>query len=348
MRLHAMGEYGESNLNDVAYIRLLNPLSFLARKDNYELTYDDDYQEYMDSDIFFVQRTWKKNITLEYIEKFIFDIKKMNAKFIYEIDDNLLDLDCISLESKMAIRLMAKNADIIIVSTEQLKQRMAIFNKSIAIIPNFLSLNNIGSKSDYCKETNNRIKIGYFGTFSHQQDFQMILLPLMKILAKYKDCVDFEIVGALSDQSILSQLPNTRIIPLGNNSRYDMFWKWIKRNVNWDIGLAPLKESKFTICKSDIKFLDYAAMGIPGIYSRHPAYCDTIKNGINGIIVENDVEKWEKAIENMILNKRLREKIVLGASNELYDNRILDYNYHLWEDLIINVKDGNRDSFTYK
>ena len=39
-----------------------------------------------------------------------------------------------------------------------------------------------------------------------------------------------------------------------------------------DFAVAPLVKNKMNLCKSFIKYLDYSALGLPGIYSNISPY----------------------------------------------------------------------------
>ena len=340
IRVHAIGESSNGQLHDVAYIRLYDPLRILQSDGRIVLTTGQDYKEYENSDVFFIERTWNEAISNEHLYEFINYVKDTGKKFIYEIDDNLLDNKDISVSQKNAIRLMAKNADLIIVSTYELKKRMSGLNPHIEVIPNFLSTNYIGARRGKFCFNKQKIVIGYAGTFSHQQDFQMIKLPLMQILKKFENEVLFEVIGVLTDKETLRTLPNVRVIELGEKSRYDKFWGWMCDNIYWDIGIAPLREDEFTKCKSDIKFLDYAALGIAGIYSDHPAYLNTIAPEINGILVKNTCDAWFYGLEKLITNAELIYNIARNAQEELYANRLLDNNADRWWNAIKAVMSG--------
>jgi len=341
VRVHAIGESSNGQLHDVAYIRLYDPLKVLQDKGRIVLTTGNDYTSLKDSNVIFIERTWNDQITNKHIYEFINHIKNSGKKLIYEIDDNLLDNVHIRSAQKNSIRLMARNADLIIVSTEELKKRMLVFNQNIKVIPNFLSIDYISSRRNKFSNDKNKVVIGYAGTFSHQRDFQMIKLPLMQILKKYENKVFLEIIGVLSDKETLRTLPNTKVIELGEKSRYDRYWNWMCNNIYWDIGIAPLKEDKFTRCKSDIKYLDYAALGIAGVYSVHPAYSKTIIPDVNGILVENTCDAWFNGLEKLITNAELRYTIAQNAHDDLYANRILQDNADKWWDAIKSVLAGN-------
>lgn len=334
MWIHAMGEYGPGGLHDVAKIRVYNPLSLLAKDMGYHLTTDSDWKQYSKCDMFWVERYWKYDMSIAETKEFIDFVKKNQKKLIYEIDDNLLDLAAINIQQKARIRMLASAADVLVVSTEELGSRMSCFNSNIMIIPNYLSIQNIGTEPKERKK-NQKVTIGYMGTFSHQADFQMIKLPLLQLLNKYQDRVRLELIGAVSSLGCLAQLPNVTVHNLTGRSDYSSFWSWLNREISWDIGLAPLKLDGFTRCKSDIKFLDYAAMGCCGVFSQHPSYSNTVVHNENGLLCENTVDDWYAKLEQLILDPELQEELREKAVAQLYGSRLLEKNLSKWNDAIV-------------
>ncbi|MEI2421731.1 hypothetical protein V6O07_15755, partial [Arthrospira platensis SPKY2] len=46
-----------------------------------------------------------------------------------------------------------------------------------------------------------------------------------------------------------------------------------------DIFIAPLEDNLFNRCKSGLKFLEYSALGVPGVYSHLEPYQDLVQHG---------------------------------------------------------------------
>jgi glycosyltransferase involved in cell wall biosynthesis len=113
-------------------------------------------------------------------------------------------------------------------------------------------------------------------------------------------------------------------------------------NVNWDLAIAPLAESPFTLCKSDMKFLDYSALGVAGIYSRVPAYEATVNHLETGYLVENDSNAWEAAIEQLLEDDTLCLTLSTNAEEYVRSNRMLEQTAHCWRDAIISTFTASR------
>ncbi len=76
-----------------------------------------------------------------------------------------------------------------------------------------------------------------------------------------------------------------------------------------DVLIAPLDASRFAASKIPIKFLESAAVGAAGIYSRVAPYTDAVVDGETGLLVENREEAWEAALERLYADPELRRRI---------------------------------------
>ena len=78
----------------------------------------------------------------------------------------------------------------------------------------------------------------------------------------------------------------------------------------FSIGIAPLMNDSFSNRKYFIKYLDYARYGIAGIYSNYMPYTLVVNNNDNGLLVGDSVEEWGRALNNLVEDHALREKII--------------------------------------
>jgi hypothetical protein len=96
-----------------------------------------------------------------------------------------------------------------------------------------------------------------------------------------------------------------------------------------DIFMAPLTDNLFNRCKSSIKYLEYSALGVPGVYSRLEPYNSVIKHGVNGLLASND-EEWRDCLVSLIENPELRQSIATNATADLSSNWLLSEHASLW------------------
>ena len=88
-------------------------------------------------------------------------------------------------------------------------------------------------------------------------------------------------------------------------------------NLNVDIGIAPLEKCLFNDCKSNLKALEFAALGIPGVYSDADPY-KNMKYHSDDYFIEN--------LQNLIDDIELRENIYQQDYNTLKDSLYWDDN----------------------
>jgi glycosyltransferase involved in cell wall biosynthesis len=162
----------------------------------------------------------------------------------------------------------------------------------------------------------NELKIGYAGT-PKILEFNLIEPAIEFILNRYPN-VFFELI---CDYKL--NINHERIRYFSPILDYKKFLqKKISRK--WDIGLAPLLENSFNIHKSNNKYREYGACKIPTVYSSVIPYKSTIKNNFTGILVNNTVDEWVKALSLLIENHQLRQEITNNAYQDIFNRYNLD------------------------
>jgi glycosyltransferase involved in cell wall biosynthesis len=79
----------------------------------------------------------------------------------------------------------------------------------------------------------------------------------------------------------------------------------------YGIGLAPMLDDHFHLCKTNLKFRDYAAAGAAGIYTDCALYAGEggVRDGETGLLVANQRGAWAAAIARLAEDDTLRERI---------------------------------------
>lgn len=370
IKIHVLYEYGvDRRPFGSASIRLLRPLSYLhaaagipesnSNSRHLGSRLDHDWNghipgalswghELKPADVVIVQRAWRPDISADLACELVQRIRNQGACFIWEADDNLLDLVIdvpgrhpIRTDAKMAIRHFARAADGIIVSTEHLRERLMMFNRNIMVVPNAIDERLFASRQNrlripYRKEPRT---IGYMGTMTHDADLMMILQPLRETLRKFQNRIEFQIVGGLANRSLLHALQGLphRILDFDGADEYPAFMRWMAENISWDVALAPLEDTTFTRCKSDLKFLDYSALGIPGIFSRVPPYENTVRHRETGYLTDNTPDAWVEAMATLLTNHELRSRIASDSHAYVHSQRTLRQRAHTWQDAILTI-----------
>lgn len=341
------------NPHGSSHIRLLRPFSHPVLSNSFRITWADGLPS-DGVDVVLVERGWRADTTLEAAEQLVSGIRALGAKLIYTLDDNLLDLhSCqpwheFSTDTKRNIvRFFLRQADGVVVSTEPLRQRLSQLNQSIHVVPNALDerlfLPDSGEAPvagrSVSSEQGEVVTIGYMGTHSHLQDLMMIMEPLRAVLRDCAGKVEFQLVGVSDDNRIVRSFDSLpfKVVDVQGNHFYPDFVPWARKNLRWDLAIAPLEDNSFTRCKSDIKFLDYSMLGIPGIYSNVNAYRDSVAHGETGVLCDNHPDAWRDAMMGMIDRSEPRQRMAGKAYGEVSSRRLLCHCAINWKSVIMRT-----------
>ncbi len=137
--------------------------------------------------------------------------------------------------------------------------------------------------------------IGYHGTRAHRDDIAHLAPALTSVMETHPR-VRLEVMMGRhvpDDLGGIARLETPEALPWKAFQQYQA-----TRRIQ--IGLAPLLETPFNRGKSWIKFLDIAAMGGVGIYSRRAPYTEIVEHGVDGLLVGDDPEEWQSALEQLL------------------------------------------------
>lgn len=239
--------------------------------------------------------------------------KKVNIPLIYEIDDMLIDIPSYNYASEYYsknedwVKKCMSICDGMVVSTSVLKERYSEYCKNITIVPNHLPKfiwGDVYPAHEYYEE-GTKIKILWSGSqnhFSHTQltpgstggDFGRELLNFIR---KTTDKYDWYFVGAIP-QELNDIKPKLCHVP----------WKYIfeypkcVKDIEPDIAIAPLIDNSFNACKSNIKMLEFTAMGAAGVYSDVEPYS-------HAAVKAKDDEEMIASVEALANSVDLRKRI---------------------------------------
>lgn len=325
------------------YVRVVLPYTNNKITERFIVTTHSEKPVIDDHDIFLIQRD-ASFLDFDNLKKFVTEIKNKNKKIIYEIDDDLLNNEGMvqrgykkdPYELAKKVIFLAQSADKITVSTSKLREIMSAYNDHVIVVPNSLDenvwrINNQKPPKEKDSEIQhkNTIKIGYIGTQTHQKDLDILVEAIKEVEVKYGSLVTVEIIGAY--QNITPKFGNRVSLP--KNTDYPSFVDWLLKRVNWDIGIIPLYRDDFNLSKSNLKFLEYAALNMAIIVSNISTYSDIAKHGENCLIAENTKSSWFQLIERLILSGEEREKL----SQQSYKDLIKNFTFeNSAKDVIIN------------
>ncbi len=179
------------------------------------------------------------------------------------------------------------------------------------------------------------VRIGFAGSVDRAGDLDAFVAgALRRVRERYGNYVNFDFFGALP--AAAGEL-GARHIPYEND--YGRYRRTMAA-LGWDIALAPLPDTAFHRCKHYNKYIEYAACGVPGIYSDAAVYRRAVRDGENGLLAENTEEAWFEALCKLIEDRPLRRLLRENALAEAGERYSLESAAEVWRGLIDSVPAG--------
>ncbi|MCB8881579.1 glycosyltransferase [Acidisoma cellulosilytica] len=281
-------------LSGCTYIRGLLPLTHAAAGRDIEVTLASAEEALgLKSDILMAQRFAVPD--QESARRLLVHARNSRTPLLYDLDDDLVDLPADHPEAERLRPLAAGIATLLSgvsrvhVSTARLAERLVSLvpggRAAIDIVPNGLDeeLWSLGlgdqGKPEMAALAAAGVQMGpvrilYMGTATHGADLDLILPVLRRLHETFGDRIAVDLVG-VTGPGELPSFVNRVVVPRRAGLSYPAFVGWLMerhRREPWAIGLAPLVDTPFNRCKSSIKMLDYAALGLPTVASDMAAY----------------------------------------------------------------------------
>ncbi len=214
-----------------------------------------------------------------------------------------------------------KAAHLVTVSTPRLKDVYGQYNKNMIVVSNAIDFSKYPTLITPRKD--GIIRLGLFGSNSHYRDWKVISKPLHNILKEFPNvhlCFNTWFKAKGSQGASMDEQELTPVVPdffddLMNHPQVepfagvelDYYHDWLA-DKQVDIGLAPLCDSEFNLAKSNIKYLEFSALHVPGVYQDYEPYKHDIRQGANGYLAKDSLQ-WERCLRTLILDATLRQKM---------------------------------------
>jgi len=186
-------------------------------------------------------------------------------------------------------------ADLIIAGNPYLSNYAKQYNKNVKIIPTTIDTLEYSRLSTKQTDT---ICIGWSGSVTTIQHFNVALPFLIKLKDKYGDKICFKVIG---DNNYINEELNIQGIAWNKEDE-------IKELSSFDIGIMPLPNDKWAEGKCGLKGLQYMALEIPTIMSPVGVNIEIIQDGENGFLADKE-DEWLEKLSLLIENEKLRNTI---------------------------------------
>ncbi len=243
--------------------------------------------------------------------------KAQKVATICHFDDDLLNIDPALGEEiqkrqgdpqvQNARRILLAQSDLIYASTAFLAERygkqfpeQSVFSGMYAPYLDFL----IKEKP---KPKKPPLTVGYMGSKGHQEDLEMIVSALVKVLESNPG-IRFETFGTIEMPSAL-QAFGSRVKAYQTNTDYAGFLNQLAK-LNWAIGLAPLADTEFNRCKAPTQYIEYTTCGIATVASSGHVYAQFTPD--SHILIAQPGQ-WTSQIQQLIEDEALRSTLVANG-----------------------------------
>ncbi|MCU5773299.1 glycosyltransferase [Erwiniaceae bacterium BAC15a-03b] len=211
-----------------------------------------------------------------------------DVKIFMEYDDYIPNLPLKSaFRSKVPkdaisrLRRSVEQADWLVVSTQPLAEAYAPYHHDIRVAKNRLDVNQWGSLQS-ARRQGKKLRVGWVGGSSHTGDLE-ILLPFMKEL---ENDVEWVFMG---------MQPKNVKCEFHVGVPFDYYAEKFAM-LNIDLALVPLEMNHFNECKSNLRLLEFGALGVPVICTDIEPY----RCGLPVARVQNRYRDWMNAIREHI------------------------------------------------
>jgi GT2 family glycosyltransferase/glycosyltransferase involved in cell wall biosynthesis len=322
------------------YIRLIQPLFHPAVVDDFDVRIATaetvfDYE----AEIIVTQRFALSDINTA--NRLAAHTKRIGASLVYDLDDDLLniprthpDARVLRPSSRVARRLV-EIADAVWVSTNAFAERLSAIRPDAVVLENRLDERIWQAPAG--PSLDKPVRILCMGTTTHDHDLALILPALCRLKEEYDDRIKIDIIGMSSGSELPAGL--NRIGPPPSAMRsYPGFVHWLTTaEPGWHIGLAPLLATPFNLCKSPIKAMDYAAMGMVVLASDSPVYRGSVADGPAGLLVPNTAAAWYAALNRLLRDPEQRHAIAARARGAFLTSASLGGNPNERKDALLHL-----------
>lgn len=231
-------------------------------------------------------------------------LKKIKRKFpdtkmIFETDDHIGDwqpsniyADKVKNHSSISAE-HAQISDALVVSTNYLAETLRPVvgsNKPIYVAPNCLK-HDIWKVDSHSLPKNERFRFVYVGGGAHDEDL-LIAYKAFKQLQKTKDGIELIARTGGYKPIWFEETPATQY---GQVNWHISEYPQKLYDLNADCALAPLRDTEFNRCKSNIKWIEWSSIGVPLVASNVEPYRNT-KGDI--VLANNDIESFRAMMEH--------------------------------------------------
>ncbi|MBW2107284.1 MAG: glycosyltransferase, partial [Deltaproteobacteria bacterium] len=246
--------------------------------------------------------------------------KRLGLPTVYEISDNFM-----AFPKSASIREWFQDPMNLATAFQLIQMADAIQGVSDVLLRQFNFLhhdfvvfeNHVTHTREKKPSQNGVVKIGWGGSVGHTDDVAYVA-PVIKALCRTKPQVRFYFMGSKTQFEETfggSHSEQFSYVPPGSMERYYEFVQGL------DLGLAPMLETPYNVCRSDVKFVEYASCGVVPVLSSIAPYQKHVRDGENALLFK-DRRSLAQVLERLTTDPGLIGAVSQGAVEYVGKERI--------------------------
>ncbi|MEA4907964.1 MAG: glycosyltransferase [Anaerolineaceae bacterium] len=270
-------------------------------------------------------------------------LDSQGVPWMYDLDDNFFDVPADTAfgkyvrrpEPQQTLRRLIRGARQVRVYARPLYEQVREYNPHVVQVSPPLDWAHILPRRSSPGDT---VKIVYATSRTRDDELGKIFLPALRKIFTDFPRVELYFLGS----NPLSDLVDERIHFERFTRNYEEYLERFS-SAGYDIGLAPLLDDLFHRSKTNVKFREYGASRIAGVYSNVSVYSDWVTHGHNGLLVENTTQDWYQAIASLIEDTALRQQIQQQAFADVHEHFSEEQFDETWLQMIHQVLEMPRE-----
>ena len=289
-----------------------------------------------EGDLVVVQRDFPRSLDL--YQRVVRRARQLGKRLVYDLDDLLWELPedhpdrqtHYYASALVPMLLAAVEADAVTVATPPLLEYVRALNPNVWLLPNYLNDGIWSLRPPQPPEDKKApVSLGYMGGNSHLPDLLTVLPVMRRLLERYASAITLKFWGLKPPEDLLAY-PNVEWKPLEVPDYYQFAEFFLQQEC--DLFIAPLQSSFFNQGKSPVKFFEYTALGVPGVYSAGTPYQQIVEHGVNGFLAAS-LQEWNECLVRLIDNPSLRYEMAVKAQETVRRDWLLSQNAHRWSEV---------------
>ena len=227
-----------------------------------------------------------------------------------------------------SIDALVRGADLVVVSTEELAAVVRPIARRVVVVPNALdpTIWTPGEPLDDDVRPADEHRVLYMGTLTHGADLALLRDVFTDLTDADGVPIRLEVIGVTEDPDEPNWYRRVEV-PDGH---YPAFARWlVDHRQRWRAGVAPLRDEEFNRAKSDLKAIEYTALGLPAVVSDRPSYRVAREHCV--VAVPDDVVAWRDAVRAAVASGTVDPTAARWVRSE----RLIGHDGDTWRSVLL-------------